>query len=86
MIKDMRYNTPTYVLVNNSCRYVCYCDKKTTYGRTALLKTPGGNWVVANGVNFYSPMILCEVHGDWNHGHYFMEDKKKAIAYYEEVK
>lgn len=85
MTKNMRFNTPAYSLKNGGTVYTVYEEKKTRHGITALLKTPGGNWIVANGLNKYSPMIDCEVNGDWNHGHYFMEHKDKAIRYFEEV-
>ena len=86
MTKDMRYDTPSWVLINNGTRYVVYCEKKSSFGNTAIVKTPAGYWAVVHHINAYSPMINSEMHGDWNHGHYFMEDKQKAIRYYEGVK
>lgn len=78
-------NTIAYTLINNGTRYDCYGLKKTSFGRTCLFRTPGGNWIVANGVNWYSPCIGHEIYGDWNYGHYFMEDKAKAVEYFKEV-
>lgn len=75
-----------YTLINNKERYEVHEEKKTTFGRTCLLKSPGGNWIVANGVNFYSPILDGECHGDWNHGHYFMDNFFSAFKYYREVK
>lgn len=85
MTNDMRFNTPAFSFKNAGTVFTCYAHKKTRYGQTALFKTQGGNWIVANGVHFYSPMLDCEVVGDWDHGHYFMENKDKAVRYYEEV-
>ena len=78
-------HTIAYTLVNGGTRYECYGLKKTRHGRTCLFKTPAGNWIVANGVNWDSGIINGEVWGDWDYGHYFMDDEAEARRYFQEV-
>lgn len=77
--------TIAFTLINNGTRYDCYGFKRTSHGLTCLFKTPGGNWIVANGVNFFKEISNHEVNGDWNHGHYFMEHEAEARKYFKEV-
>lgn len=76
-------NGPTAYEVYGICR-------TTRHGLSLLLKTPAGNWIVANGVN-----VRCEkgflvsegyAFGDWDHGHYFMEHEHEARMYFRAVK
>ena len=78
-------NTIAYTLINGKDHYKCYGLRHTSHGRTCLFKTEGGNWIVANGVNWFTPLTGGVVRGDWNHGHYFMEHKEEALAYFKEV-
>lgn len=88
MEKNMMYNTPAYSFNNGSTCYTVYAEKKTRHGITALVKTPGGNWIVANGLRHFTPKDpeALVMNADWAHGHYFMEDKVKAVRYYENEK
>lgn len=79
------FENPIFTLINAGAksRFACFGQKKTAaHGVSCLLRSPGGMWIVANGVRKYSPMIDHEVYGDWAHGHYFMENRKKAVDYF----
>lgn len=86
MARDFDYVTPCWTLVNGGTRYTVYVHKKTAaHGVSYLMKSPSGMWVVGNGVNIFSPFIGFECVGDWHHGHYFMDDRSKAIRYFESL-
>ena len=77
--------------INNGITYEVHGVCRTArHGLSLLLKTAGGNWIVANGVN-----VSCEKNfvvnngfatGDWNHGHYFMEHWWNAYQYWLSIK
>ena len=72
----------------NNLAYEIIAHKTTIHGVTALLLSPGGNWIVANGVNIMDTTEKPEFtlyHGNWNHGHYFMEDRTAAERYFNSV-
>lgn len=72
----------------NNLVYTVIAHKTTIHGTTALLLSPNGNWIVANGINILdttnNPDFIM-YHGDWNHGHYFMENETAAKKYFENV-
>ncbi len=79
MKKEYFYNNLTYKVV---------AHKASVHGVTALLLSPGNNWIVANGLNIRDTTELPEAtiyHGDWNHGHYFMENETEAKRYFNSV-
>ena len=76
--------------INGKTCYGCYGVIRTrTYGISVLLKTPGGNWVVGNGVRVMSDhdtvLSLGYASGDWAHGHYFMSNEWGARSYFKSL-
>ena len=84
MVKDMMYSTPGYTLMNSGSAYTVYHEKKSWFGVSALIRTAGGMWVVANGLKASAVQDGVSV-GSWAHGHYFMESKEAAVRYYEKI-
>ena len=72
----------------NNLTYKIHDHKPSVHGITALLESPSGNWIVANGVNIMNTTEFDDItlyQGDWNHGHYFMNNKLDAMIYFLEV-
>ena len=80
-----------FTFINGGIEYDCHrVARSERHGVSLLLETKSNNWIVANGVNVQSEkdFVLNEgkCYGDWNHGHYFMEHKEKAIMYFNSIK
>ena len=72
----------------NNLAYKVVAHKTSIHGVTALLLSPSNNQIVANGLNILDTTELPDItiyHGDWNHGHYFMENETAARRYFFEV-
>lgn len=83
--------TKLFTFINGNTEYSCHgVARSSRFGLSLLLKSPAGNWIVANGVNvksergFVVDNGICV--GDWNHGHYFMESVSKATQYFYAIK
>lgn len=80
-----------FTFINNKIEYTVHGVVRTArFGLSMLLETKAGNWIVANGVNVTNEknFIINEgfATGDWNHGHYYMEDEWKAREYFSFLK